>query len=102
MKRHTRGFTEPLFSITSLDNTAPLAVVGAPSREVALNRAEMIRHVVPLPRSELLRARFVRTGPVRSPFFAGQYFVWLEALLEDARRQEEGVCPLCGAPAKAP
>ena len=100
MKRHTKGFAEPLFGITTLDNTTPLAVVGAPSREVALTRAEMIRHVVPLPRTELLRARFVRSGPVKSPFFAAQYFAWLEALLEDARRQDEGICPLCGAPAK--
>lgn len=100
MRKVTRGFSEPLFSITSAENNAPLAVVGAPSREVALVRAEMIRHVVPLPRAEQLRAKFLRAGPIRSAYFASNYFTWLEAMLEEARQNDEGVCPLCGSGVK--
>ena len=88
-RKATRGFREPLYTIENKSGQV-LAVVGANSPEHALLRAETIRHQVPLPRHELLTARFLESAPVTAAFFASAYFEWMDALDTD------GSCPICG------
>jgi len=88
-QKATRGFREPLYAI-EYNGDKVLAVVGANSSEHALLRAESIRHLVPMPRHELLTARFLESGPVTSAYFASDYFQWIDALDSD------GGCPICG------
>ncbi len=84
----TRGFREPLYAIEH--NSKVLAVVGANSKDHALLRAESIRHLVHMPRHELLTARFLESGFVSAPFFASAYFEWMSSIEDD-----DG-CPICG------
>ena len=92
----TKGFAEPLFGIFTSESDAPLLVVGADSSEVALHRAELVRHLVPeMPRSALLEARYLRRGPVHTHCFRQNFFTWQEELADDAANQET-VCPVCG------
>lgn len=99
MKPNTRGFSEPLFAIFGISSDNPIAVIGAPSTDVALYRAEMVRHLVDLPRPDQLRAKFLTKGPVRTAFFSANFFAGIEDALEEARKESEGVCPLCGCKA---
>jgi len=87
-QKATRGFRDALYAL-EFDGKV-LAVVGANSSEHALLRAESIRHHVPMPRHELLTARFLESGPVTSAYFASDFFQWMDALDSD------GGCPICG------
>jgi len=89
-EKHTRGFKEALYTIEFQGKA--LAVLGANSQDHALLRAEVIRNQVPLPRHELLQAKFLPSGPICVPYFAGSYFLWLSSF-DDL---ESSTCPICG------
>jgi hypothetical protein len=86
----TRGFREPLFNIEYEGRV--LAVIGATTAQMALGRVDAIRHLVPnIPRSELLQVREAEPAPIHSPFFAAEFFLWLDSFDSD-----EDTCPVCG------
>ena len=95
--KNTRLFREPLYTILNARTGKRLAVIGATSKEQALERCERLRAEFHLPRIEELDAVFLESGPVTGgvAYFSGSYFEFLESLLQSLDDGELG-CPTCG------
>ena len=90
-QKATRGFREQLFNVEFQGRV--LVVIGAQTAQMALGRVDAIRHLVPdIPRSELLKVRHRATGPITSPFFSADFFLWVDSI----DLSDEGTCPVCG------
>lgn len=96
-QKDRRRISEPLYKITRAGSDVPLVVLGAPTKEIALLRAEFVRHLVQMPPAELLAAKRHEAGTViQAAYFSASYFAWLEEILNESRQTDGGVCPLCG------
>jgi hypothetical protein len=93
---NTLYFSEPLFEISNAKTGERLAVLGASSNEEAIERCELLRREVPLPRASQLQSSWLSRGPVTGvPFFSNNFFAW-HAEMADEFAQGTIVCPMCG------
>lgn len=105
--KNTRLFREPLFTILNSTNGERLVVIGATSKQQAIERCQQLRREIHLPRAEQLDAVFLESGPVTSgitgsvPFWSSKYFDmlgdfdWQRDMADDLAARNV-VCPMCG------
>ena len=73
---NTLYFSEPLFEISHAKTGERLAVLGASSNQEAIERCELLRREIPLPRSSQLQSSWLARGPVTGvPYFSNNFFV---------------------------
>ena len=90
-RKETRDPRETLYDIAHAHAGRVYAVIGASTPQAALERARAVRHMVHMPRQEVLEARAHKSAAVDSPYFASAFFevVW-DCYVPDA------CCPVCG------
>lgn len=96
-QQNTKYFREPLFTILNKMNGQRLAVIGATSRDQAIERCQQLRREIQLPRAEQLDAVFLESGPVTGgvPWYSSGFFDW-HSEMADQLAAGEIVCPMCG------
>ena len=110
-QQNTRYFREPLFTIINATNGERLVVIGATTKQQAIERCQQLRREIHLPRAEQLDAVFLETGPITSgttggttggiPFYSSKYFDMLrdfdwQSEMADDLAARNIVCPMCG------
>ena len=90
--RNTKGFSSPVFAITSANRT--YAYICAANVEEALQRASRIKFEVAMPRS--VEAHMVEKYAIDEvPWYGDGFFQW-QSDMADALAGENSACPVCG------
>ena len=93
---NTQYFSEPLFEISHAKTGERLVVLGASSNEEAIERCELLRREIPLPRASQLHSSWLSCGPVTGvPYFSNNFFAW-HSEMADQLASGDIICPMCG------